>query len=128
MERPSARRQQERRLGLGAGETELARIPREPPCRLVPAEACEALGDVAGFEPFDGAGSGLEECRRALRSDELDGARAVFADCADQSEGVAWRHLKTLPPPREDGFVVRQQPPEPRLDSTMLVLGDDERH
>jgi hypothetical protein len=77
---PPATLKQKGRLGLGAGQTELARIRRGAPCGVIGPQRAQALGDIVFLEPGDFAGSGFGAQRfQPVGADKLDGARAVFA-------------------------------------------------
>src|SRR5580658_7835662 len=79
-------------------------------------------------QPFD-LGRGLtEDCVETLRSDELDGASAVFADIGNECESVSRRDVEFARPIVEDLLVVGQKPPEKRIDFGMAVLGEGEWH
>ena len=58
---PASIREQQGRLGLRAGEAELARVPRTAPSRMILAQGSEARGDVVDIEPADGGRNVLVE-------------------------------------------------------------------
>ena len=53
---------------------------------------------------------------------EPDGAGAVLAHVGDQGERIPRRNLEPLRPSAEHKLVVRQEPPQKRVDGRMSVL------
>jgi hypothetical protein len=85
---PPAVLEQKSGFRLSAGKAELARVARDAPCRMVLAQRPQALRNVGFGKPFDFRRRGAEDDLKAVRTDELNRAGAVFADGGDKTEGV----------------------------------------
>lgn len=120
--------EEERRLRPRAGQAELTGIARQAPRRPILSRGPQWLGDIGFGQPFNLRVIVLQHIIDLVRPYQFGGARAVFANRAEQGKCVARRYMKPLSPAGQDGFVVRKQPPSPGLDPDVLMLSDDERH
>ena len=106
----------ERKLGLSAGEAELAVVTAESGCSGISDQKSDALIQLAVGNPVHGRLLRLtEQMLYAIWCGKLDGSGAILSDILNQAERVSRRDTELLPPTLEHHFVVGQQAPQERL-------------
>jgi len=66
---------------------------------VIVSQCVQALGNIVFGKPSDFSGGGFgPQCFHSIGTDELHGARAIFAYVGNQPKRIARRNLKALCP------------------------------